>query len=248
MNFDNSLNIDFTGFTLKAESFGNDLNSRYIKPKKHKYLRESLLYFENAQKLAKDINLEGEDCIFCIVDGSFVYGDFIEAIFYEKNIFTENLQISTLSMSYQNIISLKNLLKGGFVGKLDLIISDYFFAHERRGLIPDIYKELDFDNRFQLAVVSSHMKVATFKTELGKNYVISGSANLRSSNCIEQITIEDNKELFQFIENHNNKILSKYQTINKSIRGKELWQTVEVAEKVAEKTRVEHKEPLCVQE
>ena len=241
MNFENPSNIDFTGFQLNSFSFGDEIKSRYIKPKRHKYLKDSQLYFKNAEKLAKSINLKGNDCVFCILDGSFIFGDFIEAIFYEKNIYTERIQISTLSMSYANIISLKNLMKGGFVKNLDLIISDYFFAHERRGLILDIYKELDFENRFQLAVVSSHIKVTSFKTELGKKYIIHGSANLRSSNCIEQITVEDNPDLFDFIEKHNNRILKKYSTINKSIRGKQLWQTLEEVEKVAAKTHAEAK-------
>ena len=136
-------------------------------------------------------------------------------------------------MDQNNIDSLHNLIVGEFVESLDLIISDYFFSHERGNLIPYIYQELDIDNKFQLAVAGSHTKICLIKT-LGEKYiVIQGSANLRSSNNIEQFTIEENKDLYNFYMEYHTQIIEEYKTINKnikkkkSLRGNKLGQVVQ---------------------
>lgn len=214
--FENSEDFELSDFLVDFDiDFNSDdkIETQFIKPKKHKSLSEEQLYFSNAEKIAKEINLQGNDEVFIIVNGNFIFGDFIEALFYDKQIYTDRLQISTLSLSYPNIISLRNLLTGNFVNNLDLIVSDYFFAHERQKLVKDIYENLNIDNRFQLAVVRNHTKIITFRTELGKHYVIHGSANLRSSNCIEQLQITDNEKLFNFVTKFNNNIIEEYKTI-----------------------------------
>lgn len=50
-----------------------------------------------------------------------------------------------------------------------------------------------------------------------------GSANLRSSGNIEQFTMEDNEELYNFYDEVFVSILERYRTINKQLRGNELW-------------------------
>lgn len=223
-----------TSFDFDIDAFDFEVapekENRYIKPPLTKQLPERMLKFSNAEKLAKSINFNSGESVFALLAGNFVFCDFIEAFFYQHNIFTERLQISTLSLAYDNIIVLRNLMKGGFVQNFDLIISNYFFAHERHNLIKEIYNELDIDNRFQLAVAAVHTKITTFKTEGGKHIVISGSANLRSSNNVEQIYIQDNREIYDFVTDFNNRIIEKYKTIRKPLRTKELWQIQEEAE------------------
>lgn len=82
------------------------------------------------------------------------------------------------------------------------------------------------DNRFQLAVADIHTKTVHFNTSGGRKIVMHGSANLRSSGNIEQFTIEENPELYDFYEEKFSKILEKYATINHSIRAKEAWKTM----------------------
>jgi len=53
--------------------------------------------------------------------------------------------------------------------------------------------------------------------------VMHGSANLRSSGNIEQFTMEDNEELYNFYDEVFVSILERYRTINKQLRGNELW-------------------------
>ena len=230
-NFNAFKDIDFHFYV----DFLNQHEQRYINPKPGKEIPEQRLYFEHAKDLAKAIEIKKNQRAHVILSGNFIFGDFIEAFFVEKNIKTKRLIISTLSMSQNNIDSLVNLFYGRYIDSLDLVISDYFFAHERHDLIPYMLKELDINNRFQLAVAGSHTKICLFESVVyGLKYVIHGSSNLRSSNCIEQITIEENAKLYDFYKDFHEKILSEYSIINKSIRGDKLWQVVHPVAQVVE--------------
>ena len=118
------------------------------------------------------------------------------------------------------------MLNGNFVDELNLIVSDYFFSHERNGIVKYIYDELDIDNKFQLCVCRSHTKITAFETFCGNKIVIHGSANLRSSDNIEQFNIEENKELYCYLYQINTDLIECYKTINKSIGVKKTWQVV----------------------
>lgn len=215
------------------ESFSNiNINSiknfknRYIKPPKTKDIPYKKLKYEKAFELVKDIDFQNLDRVFCIVAGEFIFGDFIEAFIVNNNILVEEMIISTLSYSQDNIDSLEQLIKKNYIQNLNLIVSDYFFAHERNKLIKNTYNQLDVDNIFQLAVAGSHCKTYQFKTSGGKHIIIHGSVNLRSSSNIEQFVIEDNEELYNFNKEYQMKIIEKYKTINKSIRGKSLFNLI----------------------
>ena len=89
-------------------------------------------------------------------------------------------------------------------------------------------KTLDIDNKFQLAVGGSHIKVTLMHTEDDDYFVIFGSANLRSSRNSEQVSILNDKELFMFNkETFFDVLLKEYSTIKKPISGGLLWQTVQ---------------------
>jgi hypoxanthine phosphoribosyltransferase len=105
------------------------INSRYIKPPKQKDIPYKKLKYTHAKNLAKDIDFKELDKVFCIIGGSFIFGDFIEAFIVENNINCIEVQISTLSYSQDNIDSLENLIKSNYIQKLDLIVSDFFFSH-----------------------------------------------------------------------------------------------------------------------
>ncbi len=203
-------------------------NSRYITPKQSTELDGRYLVYKNAQKLANDIQLKKGIRHFVVVDGSFYFGDFIEALIVKNNWKVKHLTISTLSLNQNNVDSLKNLIVGDYVQKLDLIVSDYFFSHERGALVPYMYEKLDIDDKFQLASASTHCKLCIFETENGGFVVIHGSANLRSSSNLEQFVIEENEELYKFNFEIQQNIVNEYFTIKKSVRHKRLWQTVQM--------------------
>jgi hypothetical protein len=243
---DNGL-FDMPDFDLPNFDFDVDFleanGGRYINPhtRGSLHVKSHHVKYDNAEKLARDIEIGQGSVSHALLSGNFIAGDFIEALFVEKNIHTKCLSISTLSLSDENIDSLKNLLVGGFVDNLDFIISDYFHGHEKHkaGLVPYMLDTLDIDNCFQLAVAASHTKIALFETDEGFKFVIHGSANLRSSACVEQITIEENPVLYDFYKSYHDAILAEYSIIKKSLLRNQLWQAIQVQENGQEKINTE---------
>ena len=161
------------------------------------------------------------------MSGNFIAGDFLEALVVKHNWHIKELTVSTLSMHQGNVDSLVNLVEGNFVDKLNLIVSDYFFAHERRGLVPYIYEQLDKKDIFQFAAAGTHCKIVNIETHDGLKVVIHGSANMRSSGNIEQMQIDECPLLYDFNQDILQSILDKYGTIKKSVRRDNLWQAVQ---------------------
>lgn len=235
----NDFDFNFDLPTIDILEMGDDVppidsgrDNRYLRARKVKPLHRCRIKYDNALKLAKECVIDTNIRYTCLVSGNFVFGDFLEAFIVHNNAKCKKLTISTLSLDQNNVDSLENLLNGGFVDELNLIISDYFYAHERRSLIPYIYQNLDIDNKFQLASAGVHTKIAMFETLGGKKIVIHGSANMRSSGNIEQFVIEECEELYDaWITDHQH-ILEKYKHINKdlksnkSVRGQELWDSI----------------------
>jgi len=208
---------------IKANS---QFSTRYICPPQALEISEAFLKYGNAQKLANDIEIKTGSRHFVIIDGTFYFGDFIEALIVKNDWNVLKMTISTLSLNQNNVDSLANLMEGNYVQELNLIVSDYFYSHERNDLIKYIYQELDKDDKFQLAVAGTHCKLCIFETECGKKITIHGSANLRTSSNIEQFMIEENEQLFDFNNEFQDKIIAKYKTIKKSLRYGKLWETI----------------------
>lgn len=202
------------------------LETRYTKPARYE-MRDDQVMYQNAQKLARALELKEGMKTDCIIDGAFIFGDFIEAFVLENHAHCLEMIVTTLSMSQENIDSFRELLELGWVDKLDIIISDYFYSHEKNGLVPYMYQQLDIENRFQLAVAGIHTKTCQFLTEGGKKIVMHGSANLRSSGNIEQFCLEENPKLYDFYKEAFMRVIDKFKTINKAIRHESLWQVME---------------------
>ena len=214
------LEIDETSLNDFDIEFADDtdIETRYLKPRliliKNKFVK-----YENAEKLAKEVHIKKNERIHCIVSGNFVFGDFIGAYLTNHNIKAKNMTINTLSLSADNVDMLQAMMELGYIDKLNLIVSHYFYQHNRNTIVKKIYDDLDNDkDNFNLAVASTHCKIVNFKTYDDKYIVIYGSANMRSSSNIEQFTIEENKELYDFYESINTKIIDKFNTINKAVR------------------------------
>lgn len=185
-----------------------------------------MMKFELAEDLAASVLPEKGMRHFCFLSGRFIAGDFLEAWVVGHNIHVREMTISTLSLSEANVDSLANLFNGGFVEKLSLVVSDYFFSHERSNLIPYLLKELDKDGRFQLGVCGTHCKLALMETMSGSKVVLHGSANLRRSGNLEHFCIEENPELYDFNYNIQSAILRKYWVVKKPLRHEALWQAI----------------------
>lgn len=218
------------GGKFKPRNVAGVKSSRFIEPHDCEEIAEWRVKYANADKLAQEIgDLPLNFRAFCILDGKFIFGDFIEALIVRNNWLCEELTISTLSMSQDNVDSLANLINGGYLRELNLIVSHYYFSNERQGLMPYLYEKLDTERDgygFQMAVASVHTKIAIIRTACGKKITIHGSANLRTSSNIEQIVIEHTPSLFDFCAEVHHGIIKAHATINKAVRRTALWSAV----------------------
>lgn len=182
--------------------------------------------YKNAAKMARELKVTNGIRYDAIVSGDFVFGDFIAAYIWEHKIHVEKMLISTLSVNQKNVEALARLMDKGYIQQLDMLLSIYFYGNERYQLIPFIRRKLDKENRFQLAIAEIHTKIVQFDTHDGQKIVIHGSANLRSSGNVEQFTIEENPQLYDFYDDCFSKVMERFGTINKDIRHHELWDVI----------------------
>jgi hypothetical protein len=226
------------GFSFDLGDFGGEgtrtVETQYVKPPVYVGKRRVPKMYEHAQALTDDMGdaiMAGER-VDCIVSGNFILGDFIEALAVTMDVLIKEMTISTLSMSPDNVASLKNLVEGDFLRKLDIIISDYWYWKEKRN-VPFILEYLGENPKcpFRLAVAGSHTKITLIETEAGQKIVLHGSGNLRSSDCIEQLTVETCPVLYDFHYAWHKQICDTYEVKPKSLRHGNLWTTVNQAKK-----------------
>lgn len=218
---------DYDANAFRVDGVDDDSDEhecRYVRPVLRPVPRRTVKY-EKAAALARDLGMlrQGER-VDCICSGKFIMGDFIEAYMVEHNLHTERLLISTLSYNENNVDSLFNLLDGGYVDRIDLVVSAYFFAHERNQLIRYAYKTLDDERgRFQLAVCNVHTKTYQFRTDEGLSIIMQGSGNMRACANFENMIIEENAQVFDFYQDFFDGIIREYSTIQKGKRFSRKW-------------------------
>ena len=230
-----ALDFDLTGFVPAKEQTDGIESERHLLPRIYQGTVSGPVLYEHALEMVDGIELYPGMRMFALVSGNFIYGDLLEAM-AERNIAEyQTMTIQTLSMSQENIDSLRNVVERCFeLESLRIVLSAYFYAHERKatGLVPYLYERLDVDDILDVAFASVHTKIVTFETVDGLKVVMDGSANLRSSRNIEQFRIECDAGLHDSIEAFADRIFEAYSTINKdvkspkSVRGGRLWDAV----------------------
>lgn len=206
--------FDLEGFDLSgielAPAIGNE---RYQLPKATKSLPA---VFDNAIEMAESIDLHEGMRAFCLLSGNFIFGDLIEAMTTLDKWRIDHMTVHTLTMSQDSIDSLANVITMDQPSSLHVIMSDYWYAHERGrdGLLGELHDKLDIGEGFRLAFCRTHAKVVTIRTKAGHKLVIHGSANMRSHGVIEQFTIECDPDVYDFMERFNDALLDEYDTIN----------------------------------
>lgn len=208
---DTALEFDISDFEMVDIGLAA---TRYIKPRFAK--KPVAVEYQYARQLAKDIKLYPGEQFHCLVGGNFVFGDLFEALLSEKNVIASSMHVSTLSLSQNNIDSFRTLLEHGWTDNLTLAVSNYFYSHERKGLIPYMLQELDIDNKFDLLVFRTHAKVVLM--EIGDiRLVMTGSANLRSSRSVEQFCIQESAELYDFYRQWFDESAANYSIIDREV-------------------------------
>lgn len=208
---DTALEFDIADFDLADIG---PVNTRYMKPRFPK--KPLAVSYEYAEELSRDIRLFPGEQIHCIVGGNFVFGDLFEALLSVKNVIAKSMHVSTLSLSQNNIDSFRTLLENGWTEHLTVAVSNYFYSHERDGLIPYMLRELDIGDRFDLMVFRNHTKLTLM--EIGNiRLVMTGSANLRSSRSVEQFAIQESPELYEFYRDWFDERLKDHGIIDKEV-------------------------------
>lgn len=161
--------------------------------------------YSNAEKLAYDIKIQRGETIYCNLTGKFVFGDFIGAFIQVNNLNVLELSIITLSGGIENFEMMEALIDMGWVKKITLILSSYFIRTEikKHTNVNNYIKRINEERKgeFDIYHTNCHQKIVLIKTEkegINGYVTIHGSANLRSSQYLEQIIIQENRELYEF--------------------------------------------------
>ena len=195
-------------------------------PKKFADVPRKHIKASKAVPLAKELCQLKEENTFvnAVIPGDFVFCDLLEAIANELG--RIKLCIGTLSYSYENVDTFRRMFENGTLEALSMVVSDYFYAHERRGVYRYTLERLPLPAT-NIAVAGLHTKIHLIEDEHGNKYVLEGSANLRSSQNVEQFVFMKSKSAFEFHEQWLSQLLDKYSVINrektKSPRGSMLW-------------------------
>ena len=191
-----------------------------------------LVAYEHAREMARNMVIDNQTETFAFVSGNFIFGDLIEALIDERKLTVRRLTIHTLSLNEDNIDSIRNVLEMAPVEELNLILSNYWYAHElKTGLVGYLFEELDLDGlELRVAFAGTHCKVVTLETPAGNVLTMHGSANLRSSGNVEQLHISPDRGLYEFCEGMNGRILDAYDVMNqdnrkrkRTVRRSALW-------------------------
>jgi hypothetical protein len=211
---------DFTGTSTRK------VDTQYIKPPLYIGERRKPVKYDHAQKLADELYraIFAGERIDCLVSGNFIFGDFIESLAVSQDEKWRSLIVSTLSLSKENADSLTNIVTGDFTESVGLIVSDYWYSHNKRN-IPYLLEEIGQrpDVPFKFAVSGTHTKFVLIEGQAGQKIVMHGSANLRSSGCVEYFTVETSPELYDFHYAWHAALLDAYQVKPKALRRGNLW-------------------------
>lgn len=150
---------------------------------------------ENALALLPHLPTGAEDRTHAVLRGDFVLCDIIPAIIRDRGR-CEHLHIATLGMSGANAECLAELHQAGLIGAITICCSHYFRQVDRTATWPEVERHLGAIAK--LIVSRNHAKVICLPTESGDHFVIEGSANLRSSDNLEQIAVFNDPELAAF--------------------------------------------------
>ena len=153
--------------------------------------RRMLIKAENARELCAVISeLKPGDQLHAVTPGNFVFCELLIQLC--TTIKPKMLTPATLSLSVGNVDALKIALDDGRIRRLDFLISDYF-ANVNKPIMGTM-EQAAIRRNWKIGKARNHAKVALFDFGL----VIETSANLRSSDNIEQITAVHDVDLYDF--------------------------------------------------
>lgn len=149
---------------------------------------------ENAAVIIPQLPEPG-DRLEILLLGNFVLCDLIPEILNARGK-CPHLRVTTLSLSPANGCKLADLYRSGKIERLSLVCSHYFRHTENVEAWQKIKATL---LGVTTPIISRmHCKVILIPTDSGDFYTLTGSANLRSAGCLEQLTITNDRESHDF--------------------------------------------------
>ena len=203
------LTFDFSSLDFSIPAFAPDEEARPINK-----LSPVPVSDENAEALARHIDWERD--YIALVSGAFVFGDFLELLLYVHDLQPSAVYITTLGMSENNADSIVNMVDYLGAEKVNLIVSHYFEGVERHKLVP--YLEREFSGRpIDIAVLQSHCKICLIRSPKG-DAAICGSANLSSSNNIENFILLHDPATIDYLQARLDNIMERF-TVFRGLTG-----------------------------
>lgn len=176
-------------FPLTANRAMRQFHATKAKDKKSRAGIKRLIQPKNAAFFKDYIPRKGET-IHAVVRGDFVFCDIIP-IFLESP--AKKVAIATLGLSLNNAKLLQGLLETGKIEELSVIVSHYFSRVDKDSTFAEVSSIL----KGAIHVARCHAKIILIDAQPNA-YVLAGSANLRSSDNIEQFSAWNDKELLDW--------------------------------------------------
>jgi len=154
---------------------------------------KKLIKPENAQDVIRNLPGPG-DTVHAVLRGNFVVGDMLPYLLTFTG-YCPLLRISSLSVSDHNAETLRDLVTAGKVGRTMLIVSHWFKGGHEAGAFRSITNIIG--DTGDIKATRCHAKMILIRSA-DFNLVLAGSANLRSSDSLEQITIHNDPEVYDF--------------------------------------------------
>lgn len=149
---------------------------------------------ENARAVLASLPADPDDRTHCVLRGDFVFGDMLAVLLTDR--LAGKVRVSTLSMSLANARTLASLVSTGRAASVSLLISHYFTEIEKDAMWPEAMKILR--PHVSVTVARIHAKLILCEMLDGARYVFEGSANLRSSDTIENLCIANDPATHDF--------------------------------------------------
>ena len=191
----NPFELENTGVILETQQKQKSpVIMRNLKEKLKKEVKEKLAHLIKPINAAiiKDFIPEPNQSTFFLMNGNCQFVDFISE--FVKNVGeVKEIYLTTLSLNQHTFDSLDLILPN--IEK-HILVSSYFLATDRENILHKM-KEKNRLDKYEVGFFRNHTKLVLIRTDTDF-YLFTGSANLRSSGTIEQFSIYNSKELFEF--------------------------------------------------
>jgi len=190
----NPFELENTGVVTKSQKQRDPVIMRNLKEKLKKEVKEKLAHLIKPinASIIKDYIPEKNQNTFFLMNGNCQFVDFISE--FVKNVGgVKEIYFTTLSLNQHTFDSLDLILPN--ITK-HILVSSYFLATDRENILHKMKKENRLD-KYEVGFFRNHTKLVLIKTDTDF-YLFTGSANLRSSGTIEQFSIYNSEELFEF--------------------------------------------------